>query len=204
VSGSLDFLSPGLAADADGFHPVARSAVERRYRDAGAVLEERGGWLVPVSVPGEEEHLQHAGVADLSHLAKLDVRPAGEAPAGSAVVWYPLSPRRALCLCHAPELGEVRAQLVDRDVVDVTAAYVVLALTGPQAGTVLRRLTHLHDFPCGGSVAHVTAHVLAPEQGTYWIVAPQEHGAYLFDVAVDRAQPLGGGPVGVDALGATG
>jgi glycine cleavage system aminomethyltransferase T len=212
---SLDFLSPGLAADAGGFHPVARSAMERRFRDAGASFEERGGWLVPVSVPGEAEHLQHAGVADLSHLTKLDVRPAGEPVGGRGVVWYPLSPRRALCFCHAPELDAVRAQLTGRSVLDVTAAYAVLALAGPDAGTVLRRLTHLHHFPSGGAVAHVTAHVLAPAApagrtgpapaGTvaeYWIVVAQEHGAYLWDVAVDRASALGGGPVGVDALGA--
>jgi hypothetical protein len=229
VSGVLDFLSPGAARDADGFHPVARSAMERRFRDAGATFEERGGWLVPTAVPGEDEHLRHVGVADLSHLAKLDVRPAGDPVIGRGVVWYPLSPRRALCLCHAPELQEVLGQLDGRRALDVTAAWTVLVLTGPDALTALRRLTHLHRFPSGGTVAHVTAHVLAPaalagrtgpvptETGAtagghvpgragdgvaYWIVVPQEYGAYLYDVAVDRASALGGGPVGVDALGA--
>jgi len=221
VNAALRFLSPGAAADADGFHPVARSAMERRFRDAGATFEERGGWLVPTAVPGEAEYLQHVGVGDLSHVTKLDVRPAGEPVTGRAVIWYPLSSRRALCFCHAPELDDVTTQLAGREVLDVTAASVVLVLTGPEAGTLLRRLTHLHDFPCGGSVAHVTAHVLVPTalagetgpvpteapaegpdtSGPYWIVAPQEYGAYLYDVAVDRAAALGGGPVGVDALG---
>ena len=67
----LDFLSPSLAADADGSHPVARSSLERRFREAGATFEERDGWLVPVRVPGEAEHLAAAGIADLSHLTKL-------------------------------------------------------------------------------------------------------------------------------------
>ncbi len=36
--------------------------------------------------------------------------------------------------------------------------------------------------------------------GGYWILFPQEYGHYLYEVAVDRAEPLGGGPVGVDVL----
>lgn len=193
---ALDFLSPGLA-DADA---VARSCLERRQRDAGATFEERGGWLVPVSIPGEAEHRKHVGIADLSHVTKLEVRPAGDPVAGA--VWYPLSRRRALCFCHVPQLGQVRAQLEGRRVLDVTAAYGIIALQGPQAPALLRRLTHLHHFPSGGEVAHVTAHVLEQPPG-YWIVFAQEHGHYLWEVVVDRAAPLGGGPVGVDAIGAS-
>ena len=199
---ALDFLSPGLAADADGFHPVARSAMERRFRDAGATFAERDGWLVPVSVPGEAEHLAAVGVADLSHLTKLESRSAGAPPSlvtDRYMAWYDISPRRALVLCEARDAAEVRGLLAGRDVLDVTAAYAVLALTGPEAPTVLRRLTHLHRFPSGGAVAHVTAHVLEQPPG-FWIVVPQEYGAYLYDVAVDRASALGGGPVGVEAL----
>jgi glycine cleavage system aminomethyltransferase T len=197
VTGALDFLSPGLAEPA----AVARSSLERCQRDAGATFEERGGWLVPVSIPGEDAHLAHVGIADLSHVTKLEVRPAGDAPEAPGSVWYPLSRRRALCFCHVPQLAEVRAQLADRLVLDVTAAYAVLALQGPAASTLLRRLTHLHHFPSGGDVAHVTAHVLEQAPG-YWIVVAQEYGHYLWEVAVDRAGPLGGGPVGVDAIGA--
>jgi hypothetical protein len=65
---------------------------------------------------------------------------------------------------------------------------------------VIRRLTHLHHFPSGGEVAHITAHVLNPRPDTFWILFPQEYGHYLWEVAVDRAAPLGGGPIGVDAL----
>ena len=191
----LDFLSPGLA-DTDA---VARSAMERAQRDAGATFAERGGWLVPTSLPDEQRHLERVGVVDLSHITKLEVRPAGDPVARERVVWYPLSARRALCFCHVPELEEVRSQLDGRFVVDVTAALGILALVGPEARTLLRRLTHLHHFPAGGDVAHVTAHVLEQSPG-YWIVFPQELGHYLWEVAVDRAAPLGGGPVGVDAL----
>ena len=74
----LAFLSVDAAADHGEIHPVAKSAIERAQRDLGATFEERGGWLVSVSIPGEEEHTA-VGIADVSHLTKLELRPAGEA-----------------------------------------------------------------------------------------------------------------------------
>jgi glycine cleavage system aminomethyltransferase T len=199
----LDFLSPGLAADADGFHPLARSSMERRFRVAGATFEERSGWLVPVYLPGEEEHRSIVGVGDLSHLTKLEVRPAG-VPADLVTdrykAWYDVSPRRALVLCDGGNADDIRRSLDGRLVLDVTAQYGILALVGPEAPALLRRLTHLHHFPSSGDVAHVTAHVLE-QDGGYWVVFPQEYGHYLYEVAADCASALGGGPVGVDALG---
>ena len=53
----LAFLSVDAAADHGDVHPVAKSAIERAQRDLGATFEERDGWLVPVSIPGEEAHL---------------------------------------------------------------------------------------------------------------------------------------------------
>ena len=118
---ALDFLSPALARDADGFHPVARSSMERLFRDAGATFEERGGWLVPASVPGEAEQLARVGIADLSHLTKLEVRPAAArrrvAPSpGTALA------ARALCLCRSRSSAGAGSRLAgDAHVVDVTA-----------------------------------------------------------------------------------
>ena len=102
-------------------------------------------------------------------------------------------------LC-APSLGgAVRAQVGARFCLDVTSAYSVIAIAGPEAETVLRRMTHLHHFPSGGEIAHVQGHVLERDGG-YWIVCAQELGQYVWEVAVDRASAFGGGPVGVDAL----
>jgi glycine cleavage system aminomethyltransferase T len=196
----LAFLSPRLAAEQHGVRPVARSPLDRRQRDAGATFEERNGWLVPVSLPGEHEHLAAVGIADLSHLAKYEVRPAGEPLQGDGIVWYAISPRRALAVCAPGVADDLRSRLEGRRVIDVTGALGILAIGGPRATTLLRRLTHLHHLPAGGDVAHVTAHVLEAGGG-YWILFPQELGHYLWEVAVDRALPLGGGPVGVDALG---
>jgi glycine cleavage system aminomethyltransferase T len=196
----LDFLSVGAAADEGGFHPVAKSSLERRLREAGATFEERDGWLVPVAVPGEEECLARVGIADISHLTKLEIRPAGAPVEGEGIVWYPISPRRALVLAVPALAPSVHERLADRFVLDVTGALSVIAISGPDSDTVLRRLTHIHHFPSGGEVAHITAHVLQ-RGGGYWLVFPQEYGHYLSEVAVDRAEALGGGLVGVDALG---
>ena len=194
----LDFVSPGLARDEGVFHPVARSAVERLYRAAGATFEERDGWLVPTAVPGEADVIERVGIADLSGLGKLDVRPAPTAVEGATT--YRLSPRRALVLFPARERKAVETRLPEGAlVVDATASYTVLGLSGPGARPLLSRLTHLHAFPSGGEVAHVTAHVL-PSGAGYRLVVAQELGHYLAEAALDRARALGGGLVGVDAL----
>jgi len=199
MMGALDFLSVGGASDG----ALAKSSMERAQRDAGARFEERDGWLVPVAHPGEEEHVASVGIADLSHLSKLEVRPAGlpdSLVTDCYKVWYDISPRRALVVCEAGQAAVVHKELGGRLVLDLTGALGILAVVGPQAQTVIRRLTHLHHFPSGGEVAHITAHVLNPSPEAFWIVFPQEYGHYLWEIAVDRAEPLGGGPIGVDAL----
>ena len=186
----LEFLSVSAASEG----ALATSSMARAQRDLGARFEERGGWLVPVSIPGEEEHVATAGIADLSHLSKLEIRPSPAAlDSGEDAVLYRISPKRALVFGAASRPG-------GKLVLDLTGSLAILAVAGPQAATVIRRLTHLDHFPSGGEVAHITAHILAPRLETYWIVFPQEYGHYLWEVAVDRAGPLGGGPIGVDAL----
>lgn len=207
MNDALDFLAPTLARDERGFHPVARSAVEPLYGGAGATFEERGGWRVPVSVPGEDDALRAVGIADVSHLGKLEVRPAPETPTATlqqsvarSVFTYRLSPRRALVLFPEPARAEVTALCASATLVlDMTGAYTVLALSGPEARTLVARLTHLHHFPSGGDVAHVTAHVL-PAGAGFRIVLAQELGLHVAEVALDCARALGGGLVGVDAL----
>jgi glycine cleavage system aminomethyltransferase T len=199
---ALDFLSPARAEPSGDFHPLARSPMDRRQRDAGATFVERDGWLVPVSFPGEAEHLAHVGIADLSHLGKIEVRGPGGPVAGEDVHWYRISPRRALVLCPTAATVAWHERLASEFelALDVTAQHGILVIAGPERDTVVRRMSHLHDFPCSGEVAHVnTIHALEVD-GAVWMVFPQEFGHYLWEVAVDRAEPLGGGPVGVDAL----
>jgi glycine cleavage system aminomethyltransferase T len=196
----LDFLSPDRALANGDFQPVLRSPMERRQRDAGARFEERDGWLLPVELPGERAHVARAGVADLSHLGKIEVEgPEPEEENGIAV--YRIRPGRALVLCPFADCASWRERLAQsaERILDVTGAFAILALVGPEARTVLRRLSDLERIPGSGLVGHVQAHVLERE-GALWIVFPQEYGHYLWEVAVDAAEPLGGGPVGVDAV----
>ena len=76
----------------------------------------------------------------------------------------------------------------------------MIAIAGPEADTVLRRLTHLHHFPSGGEIAHVQGARARSAPAATGSICPQELGHYMWEVAVDRAAALGGGPVGVDAL----
>ncbi len=174
--------------------------MERRQRDAGATFDERDGWLLPVELPGEAEHLTRVGIGDLSHLGKFEIigdRP-GEA---SDLAVYEIRPGRSLVLCPYAACAWHRERLAAQAgrMLDVTAAFSVLGVVGPQAPALMRRLTDLHRFPASGTVAHVHSHVLE-RGGGYWVVFPQEYGHYLWDVAVDAAKPFGGGPVGVDAV----
>jgi glycine cleavage system aminomethyltransferase T len=204
----LDFLSPARAVVAGDVRPLARSSLDRHQRDAGATFAERDGWLVPTSIPGESEHLSTVGIADLSHLGKLELSRAASAPdqpvSGSGVVAvHRISPRRSLVLCETARTTALHQSLAEQGgVLDVSAALGVLALVGPEAQTLIRRLTHLHEIPASGELAHVnTVHLLARPDGGVLLVFPQEYGHYLWEVVVDRAEPLGGGPVGVNAIG---
>lgn len=206
----LDFLSPARAVVRSDVRPLARSSMDRRQREAGATFAERDGWLVPVSLPGEAERLAAVGIADLSHLGKLELSgssaPAEQLAAGAGVIAvHVISPRRTLFLCETSQTTAVHESLAEHGtVLDVTAALGALALVGPETETLVRRLTHLHEIPSSGELAHVnTVHLLAHPAGGVVLVFPQEFGHYLWNVVVDRAEPLGGGPVGVDAIGGT-
>ena len=67
---------------------------------------------------------------------------------------------------------------------------------------MIRRLTHLHHFPSGGEVAHITAHVLDPGAGRLLDCLPAGVRPLPLGGRGRPAAALGGGPVGVDALGA--
>jgi glycine cleavage system aminomethyltransferase T len=200
---ALDFLSTDRAVTDGGFAPVLKSSLERRQREAGAAFDERHGWLVPVSFPGEEAHLAAVGLVDLSHFGTIEVRGATEPVSEEGVlVSYRVRAGVDLVLCEPKDTFLVRSKLARRHafVLDRTAGYATLAIVGPHAPDVLRRLTHLHELPASGPVAHVAAHVLERDGG-YWIVFGQEYGHYLWEAAMDAAERFGGGPVGVDAIG---
>jgi glycine cleavage system aminomethyltransferase T len=181
VTSALDFLSVD-AVERDGrFHPVARSPMERRLRDAGAEFEEREGWLVATRVPGEER--RRLAIRDLTHLHRVR-----EAEDGM-VIEYGAEPTTLRWDGNGDSVGATS---------DLSAGYAALGIEGPGARTVLQRITELDltGLPKAGAVAHTRACVLEDGPESYRLVFEQEYGHYLWEVVVDAAEPLGGGPVG--------
>jgi len=162
---SLAFLSPGPGA-------LAKSPMEPGAAAAGATFEERDGWKVAVSFPGES--FSAVGFADLSHLGKIelqaerdDLAAMVEAASGGASLelgratraqgawWCPYSPTRAVVLCPAADTvahrDRLTASVADANglasVIDVTAALGAMTILGQLAREVFARFTAIDLRP---------------------------------------------------------
>jgi glycine cleavage system aminomethyltransferase T len=191
---TLDFLSPAGAVSDSRFRPLMRSAMARRLRDLGADFEVRDGWVVAVRVPGEERH--ELGVHDVTHayvVAEGDDDAGAWIQFGDGVIGLRLPSGRTFVASSRERGG---AGNVPEGSLDMTAAYAALEIEGPGAATAMRRLTalDLEELPAVGSVAHVRAYVFRTGEESYLLFFPQEYGHYLWEVAVDTVEPLGGGP----------
>jgi heterotetrameric sarcosine oxidase gamma subunit len=188
----FDFISLEKARADERFRPVAKSPMQRRLAEAGAEFEERDGRLVATSLPGEED-LQ-LRVRDVTHLFRIEEAEGHvevELGDGAYGVRPPTGRGRSLVARLREGAGEL-----DEEVIDMSAAWAALEVEGPGAGRVLRRLTELDldDLPLVGHLAHIRALVARPDHDRFLIVFPQEYGHYLWEVVVDAAEPLGGGP----------
>jgi heterotetrameric sarcosine oxidase gamma subunit len=215
---SLAFLSPGPGA-------LAKSPMEPGAAAAGATFEERDGWKVAVSFPGED--LSVVGFADLSHIGKLEIQgdvaaitgkrlELGRATPAAGVWWCPYSPTRAIVLCPAAQTAALRDHLTAlaadanglASVIDVTTAQGAMTILGPQAREVFARFTAIDLRPQvtpvhawrPGSVARTGGAILCEAPDRYLMLFGAALGQYVWTVVDDAARHLGGGPVGVDAL----
>jgi len=179
-----------------GWEPGAgvtlRSAMHHRFRAAGATFERRGAWEVPVALPDDMARLERVGFADASSLTKLDLR-GGDPPAdGRDRAVVTVSPGRWIVIGAADaELG--------RRALDMTGAWSLLVIAGPEAPRLLRRLGPVADAAGAGPLAGVVGRVLRRHDGI-WALTASEFAQHLFDVCTDLCAPLGGGPVGLDAI----
>ena len=163
--------------------------MHHRFRAAGATFERRGAWEVPVTVPGEAARLERVGFADASSLTKLELR-GGDAPsaeADRAVVT--VSPRRWIVI-GGTDPGRA---------LDMTGAWSLLVIAGPEAPRLLRRLGPVAEVPGAGPVAGVVGRVLR-RHDAIWVMTASEFAQHLYDACADLCAPLGGGPVGLDAI----
>jgi glycine cleavage system aminomethyltransferase T len=198
---SLDFLSPSPDA-------VSRSPMEREALAAGAVLEQRDGWNVPVRFEGAQDHTATVAFADRSHLGKLEVHGAhgiepGLAEQRDGAWWCPYTTERTLVLCEPAQTAGLRERF-GADAVDLTSAYGALAISGPLARELFARFTALdlregatpvHAFR-PGSVARTPGAILRESEDRWLMLFGAAVGSYVWTVVADAAEALGGGPAG--------
>jgi glycine cleavage system aminomethyltransferase T len=178
----LAFLSLDATGDA-----VAHSPMERHLREAGATFAERGGWLLATHIPGEDG--RELAVRDVTAFLRVH-----EGDDGVVVEFRHGEPRAPYVVGFLWN-GEDRPP---EQTTDVSAGYAAIQIAGRGAAAVLRRLTELEldELPKVGAVAHVRAIVIGEDDESYRLVFEQEYGHYLWEVVVDAAKPLGGGPGG--------
>jgi hypothetical protein len=165
-----------------------RSAMHHRFRAAGATFERRGAWEVPVALPDEAARLEHVGFADASSLTKLELR-GGDPPSDG--------PDRAVVTIAPGRWIVIGDTDVGSRALDMTGAWSLLAIAGPEAPTLLRRLGPVAG--AAGPLAGVVGRVLR-RHDVIWTLTASEFAQHLFDVCADLCAPLGGGPVGLDAI----
>jgi sarcosine oxidase subunit gamma len=215
---TLDFLSPS----AQGGSPPAESPIAPVAARAGARLEVRDGWRVPVTFGDQAAERrvvrETVGVADASWLTKTQLDgPAdaldGCAPGlslGTAVAhrgawWCRLTPTRALVLGSAPAPGSLEGV----DPLDVTAQYCALRIAGPRCREVVARFCALDLRPAvapptalrPGSVARTPGLVVVEDADQLLLMVGAALAEYLWTVVIDAAARLAGGPVGIDVVG---
>ena len=207
---SLEFL----ATVADG--AVARSPMEREAFAAGARFELRDGWQVATSFAGREVEQatlrDSVGFADVSHLGKLEVNgshglPLGLAERRDGAWWCPVTARRALVICEPAALPRLR-ELAGANAVELTTSYAALTLAGPLARDLFARFCAIDLRPQSapprafrpGSVARTPGYVLRENGDRFLMLFGWALGRYVWETVADAAAPLGGAPIGVDAL----
>jgi glycine cleavage system aminomethyltransferase T len=210
---SLAFLSPVAASGA-----IARSPMEGMARAAGAEFEVRDGWNVAVryrGVPGARyggapsagnggaPDTRSVAWADVSHLRKWEVDgAAGEfgVASRSGEAWVcPLTGSRALVIggSEPPAVA-----------LEVTCNHAALTIFGPNARETIARFCALdlrpdkappHSFR-PGSIARQPGMILVQAPDRFLLLFGWAVGEYMWTVVADAAKPLGGHPVGIEAL----
>ena len=191
---------------------VARSPMERQAAAAGARFEVREGWNVATAYEGEAPAA--GGWVDVSHLPKRELHgdpgvalQTGTAQRIDGAWWCPLAPGHTLVI--GPGAARLRAPGNAWEL-DVTSAWAGLVLCGPPARETFARFTAIdvreRELPvCGlrpGSVARTPGLILRTGEDRFLMLFGWALGEYMWTVVEDAARPLGGGPLGVDALDA--
>ena len=208
MSDLFAFMSPAAVT---GEAAQLRTPIERTHLAAGATLVPEGRWRIAhyENEPGE------AWLADISHLAKLDVRGSsdqidrltGDAELGAASrrgeVWtMRFTPTWAVVVCPEQQLADERERS-GAGVTDMSCGWAAVALGGGNAREVLMRSSALDvrpkSFPPGacraGSVMRVPALVLNEDGERYRMLVGWEVGEYFWDAILDAGHNFAITPV---------
>lgn len=180
---------------------MKRSALFYLHQRAGARFVEHQGWELPASfLPSEQETEQvgkSAGLADLSHLFKFDLR---KPP-----------PQRSwrLGANHYLMTGEPPLD-PPPGAIDVSSGYTSLRLAGPRSSDVLGKLTSLNvsdvalpNLSCAQtSLAHAHAIVLHEDIGSipaFHLLVSREYGEAVWESIVHAGHEFHLCPFGLQA-----
>jgi aminomethyltransferase len=172
---ALDPSASGGTVEHRGASAPPRSPLHERAKHAGARFAIRDGWEVASSYGSIAAEIAgcraSAGIADRSHVSKLELRapavplracivghcgapPAlGTAREADAAWWCPLGGERTLVLMARGSSGALREALQRElgpeagTVADVTTGFAAIALTGPRARDLLAGVTAIEVGP---------------------------------------------------------
>jgi aminomethyltransferase len=206
--------------------PPRLTALYHEHIALGASMEERSGWLLPMSYgdnAGETAAIrEYVGLLDIGDLGTIDLKAGNLDPFLTEALAIGSDEASILRLADdhsfiltSPEhrgviLERVRAATASQDcahVVDVTGAFCGLRLLGPRAPAVLARLSSLDlapdRFADGGCVQGPVArvHTVITRRDAagipgYDLFVDRDLGAYLWESLLDAGIPLGLRPVG--------
>ncbi|HWO39618.1 MAG TPA: hypothetical protein VNO32_63420 [Candidatus Acidoferrum sp.] len=181
---------------------MKRSALFYVHQRAGARFVEHCGWELPASFTSAEREAEqigtNAGIADLSHYGKFDLKTQPAQP------WWRLGANHYLIIGEAlmdPPSGAT----------DVTASYANFRLAGPMIRDVLSKLTSLNlsdvalpNLACAqASVVHVHGIVLRKDIGSipaFYLLVGREYGESVWQSIAHAGDEFHLCPFGLEAL----
>jgi len=174
---SFEFLAPDAVEAVNGTMPALRSPIEWELREQGANFTDRAGWRVVTDYGDPAAELAACrttvGVADLSHLGKLELRAepgttagiveeltgGGALTLGRAILhdevwWCPMTMSRVVAVTPPERTAEIRDLLEAAtsaasfaSVVEMTTSYGSNAVTGPLSRETFARTMALDLRP---------------------------------------------------------
>ena len=181
---------------------MKRTALHSLHRRAGATFAEYSGWELPaffVSPELEAAQIRRsAGLVDISHTAKFDLR------SRSGHEAWRLGAKHYLIVGESLLVSPTGA-------IDVTSVYAALHLAGPESRHVLGKLTSLNlnekalpNLNCAqASLAHVPGIFLRQDIGSipaFYLLVTRDYAESIWEAILDAGHEFHLWPSGLEAF----